>query len=149
MNSPPEHFSDDQLIDRLYGIGGGPDSHLQSCAECLERWEAIQQRRAEVVARISVSPALLGEQRSRVLARLESSHGRPLLLWAPALAAALLIAAGLIWYHPAEPVSPEPKPVAVEAADPAYYDDAYFAQPVEPRAASPLRALFEEEVATE
>jgi hypothetical protein len=149
MTPSPEHLSDDQFIDRLYGIEGGPESHLESCAECLERWEAIQQRRAEVVTRVPVSPAALGEQRRQVLERLEPPRWRSRRVWAPALAAALLIAAGLAWYRPTEPPAPAPEPAAAEAADPSWYEDAYFTQPVEPRAASPLRALFEEETAAE
>ena len=47
------HLSDDDLIRRLYGLddAGGAD-HLKACLDCLRRWEAVRERRDEVVAQV-------------------------------------------------------------------------------------------------
>ena len=145
---PQRHLSDDDLIARLYGLDADPNAHLEACEICTGRWEIVQDRRAIVAAPSAPSPTQLAAQRREVLARAEAPAGWRR-AWVPALAAALLIAAGLAFYQPGEPAAPPSSPVAVDAVDAAWYDDVYSAQPVEPRAASPLRALFEEELETE
>lgn len=141
------HLTDDQLIARLYGLDATADRHLEACEPCSARWEAVQDLRASVAGPASVSSALLADQRRQVLARLEPLpvwHWRR--GWTPALAAAaLLIAAGLALYQPGETAALPPPPVAVQTSDPVWYEDSYTIQPVEPRAAAPLRELFEEE----
>ena len=145
---PQRHLSDDDLIARLYGLDADPDAHLESCEECTGRWEIVQDRRTIVAAPAAAPAAVLAAQRRQVLARAEAPTAWRR-AWVPALAAALLIAAGLAFYQPGEPATPASSSVAVDAVDAAWYDDVYSAQPVEPRAASPLRALFEEELETE
>ena len=43
-----EHWDDDALIRRLYGIGP-QDGHLDECLECAQRWEAMSAVRKGVL----------------------------------------------------------------------------------------------------
>jgi predicted anti-sigma-YlaC factor YlaD len=65
-----EHWTDDQLIDHLYGVGPG-DGHLPNCAACLARFAAIETRRRQLPVDDSVNEDLLAAQRRAVYARLE------------------------------------------------------------------------------
>ncbi len=149
MSSPANgpHLTDDQLVARLYGLEAEPNAHLEACEACSARWEQVQDRRATVAAAPSVSHWQLAAQRRQVLARMDHVplwHWRR--VWAPVLAAAaMLIAAGVMLYEPSERAAPPRAPVTAEQADPVWYGEPYSIQPVEPRAAGPLRELFEEE----
>src|ERR1035438_2145319 len=81
------HLSDDQLLDRLYGLGEGAGesagressskaAHLRECQECSSRFEALERRRSEVVAASSANDAavpneFLLAQRRAIYARLD------------------------------------------------------------------------------
>jgi hypothetical protein len=146
------HLSDDDLIRRLYGLedaAGG--AHLAVCLECIRRWEDMRQRRGSVVLEADVPVDVLREQRLRIFDRLERA---PAVKWrrvlVPAMAAALLIAAGLSLYRPKETPLNIPENAGAEFVDAGWYEDAYSdMQPVEPRAATPIRELFEEGAVTE
>ena len=145
------HLSDDELIRRLYGIGE-EDDHLAACSECSDRWLAIQNvirsARAEAPRSPEISGRKLAVQRQQVLARLD----QPLALWrtwrwVPAAAAASLLAAALFWSRPTSPVTPPPAATVVmnPEADTQLFTDVYsMEQDVEPRAAAPIRGLFQE-----
>ena len=145
------HLSDDDLIRRLYGIGE-EDGHLAACADCRDRWLAIQNvvrsARAEAPRPPEMSGRRLAVQRQQVLARL----GQPLALsrtwrWVPAAAAASLLATALFL---SRPTSSEPPPraatvVANPEGDAQLFTDVYsMEQDVEPRAAAPIRGVFQE-----
>lgn len=155
------HLNDEQLIARLYDV---PDpatqAHLVECGECLERYETIEHRRAQVTALRQPSAAELARQRAAVLTQIESPPGLVRRAWVPALAAALLIGAGLFFTRPAEVPSeaaaaPAMTGPAGNATDVNWYEDDWYADVyggidlMEPRAATPIRELFEEELATE
>lgn len=155
------HLSDDQLLDRLYGLGQEEaEAHLRECEECSRRVEAFEARRAEAAtgSRFSgeASPERLAAQRRNVYARLEQRpalHGP----WAPAaLAAGLVLAMGVFLYHPSRSTRPHPVPRQavihpVPAARPELTDEQFFSvvysmeESVEPEAAAPIHALFEGE----
>ncbi len=42
------HLSQDELLDRLYGLGGDGVAHVRECEECSSRLQALERRRAEV-----------------------------------------------------------------------------------------------------
>lgn len=143
------HLSDDDLIRRLYGIGE-EDGHLAACADCRDRWLAIQNvvrsARAEAPRPPEMSGRRLAVQRQQVLARLD----QPLALsrtwrWVPAAAAASLVAAALFFSRPTGPVTPPAAAVVANAeADTQLFTDVYsMEQDVEPRAAAPIRGLFQ------
>ena len=145
------HLSDDDLIRRLYGIGE-EDDHLAACSECSDRWLAIQSvirsARAEQPRAPEMTGRKLAVQRQQVLARL----GQPLTAWRtwrwvpPAAAAASLLAAALFLSRPTAPVTPPAATAIVNAeADAQLFTDVYsMEQDVEPRAAAPIRGLFQE-----
>jgi hypothetical protein len=142
------HLSNDELLERLYGLGDG--AHLDECAECAGRLAAMELRRADSAAEASdareqISNSFLAGQRRAIYARLEQPDVTRM-RWAPALAAATLLAAVLI-YHPSRPPAPEPQ---VPVSRPEMNEDQLFSdvfsmeQAAEPLAAAPIRALFEE-----
>jgi hypothetical protein len=148
MNRP--HLSDDELIGLLYGLGDG-ESHLADCSECGERWNAMHRAlgmaRAESVIATEISGRRLAAQRLRILERLEQAAGSHAWRWVPVAAAASLLAAGLFIKQSSN--VPQPTPPATAAvspeADAELFTDVYsMERDVEPKAAAPIRALFQE-----
>jgi len=142
------HLTDDQLIDRLYGVG----DHAHDCAECAGRLRAMEQKRAQLASPAPVSVDFLAAQRRGVYSRLgERPNSR--WNWAPATAAALcLAAAGVVvystsMYHGVSRVSAPSAAVSHHdaASDAQLFSDVYaMEQSTEPRAAEPIHALIEE-----
>ncbi len=93
-----EHWTDDQLIDHLYGVGPD-DGHLPDCADCLARFAAIETRRRQLRMDDAVSDGFLAAQRRAIYARLETPrrwwHARPLARFA-GVAAMLIVLAGSV-----------------------------------------------------
>ena len=154
MNHRPHldpHLNDDELIALLYGRGDG-ETHLADCSECSERWSAMHS--ALGMARVGSSKAMevsgrrLAVQRLQVLERLEQPSS--VLLgwrWVPvATAASLLAAAMFLHQRPGVPQQAPPAPAVVNSeADAELFTDVYsMEQDVEPKAAAPIRALFQE-----
>jgi hypothetical protein len=142
-----QHLSDDDLLDRLYGLAdsglAGTNGHVESCADCQRRWLRLQNERARLAAPVEVSTSFLAGQRRQIYARL-GEKPRPQMKWAPALAASCLLAVGAFLYRPA----PAPHPPAVSDAQ--LFSDVYsMEQSVEPRAAEPIHELFAAEPAHE
>ena len=133
------HWTDDQLLDRMYGLTDG-DEHLASCLECASRWRALEARRALIATEAEVPSSELAAQRNRIYRRLERSP-RNSMKWVPAVAAAAVVIAGVFFYNP-RPPAPRADP-----GDAQLFTDLYsMEQAAEPRAAAPIRALFEEPV---
>ena len=146
------HLSDDDLIRRLYGIGE-EDDHLAACSECSDRWLAIQNvirsARAEQPRAPEMTGRKLAVQRQQILARVNQPlPGSLVWRWVPpAAAAAFLMAAALFLSRPNSPVTPPPAATAAvnAEADAQLFTDVYsMEQDVEPRAAAPIRGLFQE-----
>ena len=146
------HLSDEDLIRRLYGIGE-EDDHLAACTECSDRWLAIQNiirsARAEQPRAPEMTGRKLAVQRQQILARVNQPvPGSLVWRWIPpAAVAASLLAAALFLSHPNSPVTPPPAATAVinPEADAQLFTDVYsMEQDVEPRAAAPIRGLFQE-----
>ena len=150
MNRP--HLSDDELIGLLYGLGDAEkkdESHLADCCQCSERLKAMGQARVATIDVPEISGRRLAAQRQQILERLEHpSSGSLVWRWVPvATAASLLAAATFLHQRPSVPQqTPPATPVAVNAeADSELFTDVYsMEQDVEPRAAAPIRALFQE-----
>jgi hypothetical protein len=134
-----EHWSDDELIGQLYGLGP-EDGHLEGCAECAERWRALVAARARVVQPPAVPEEFMAGQRQAVCQRLEStvrSHG--LLPLASAVATAAILLVAVLIYRPAPPHQP-----ALVTSDAELFSEVYsMVQSSEPKAAEPIHALFE------
>jgi hypothetical protein len=144
------HSTDDELIDRLYGVVDG----APHCAECEARFRAMERVRGEA-RKLGETPAdFLAAQRRAIYSRLgqRMNEGVSRLVWAPATVGALcLIAAGLFVYHAAEPVPVPVHPAThvaaahVDSEDSQLFSDVYaMEESSEPRAAEPIHALIEE-----
>lgn len=131
------HLTNDQLVDQLYGLA--QHQHLSDCGVCAKRWSDLRARREQIVtAAGGESDEFFMAQRARVRARLEKEP-RARLGWVPAaVAAACLLAVGLFVHRPA--AAP-----AMDAGDAQLFSDVYsMEQSVEPNAAAPIHALFED-----
>jgi anti-sigma factor RsiW len=139
-----EHLSEDALLDAVYGIAGNEtDAHLRQCADCARRLHEWQEKRAATTASVEISGEFLAAQRRKIYERIERPS-RKRWLWAPGLAAACALAIGIFAYHPAPQQHPVNQPA--EISDAQLFRDIYsMEQVVEPAAAAPARALFEEQ----
>jgi hypothetical protein len=136
-----KHWSDEELVALLYGVGSEGD-HLDVCDSCARRWEAIRCRYENLrPAGIEVSGEFLAAQRRAIHARLrEKRHRFPRVL-VPVLVT-LLLAAIMIVYRPA----PEPPPAKEKISDAQLFDDVFrMVSDPEPSAVEPIRSLFEEQ----
>jgi len=144
-----EHLSEDILLDAVYGIADADaEAHVSACPRCAGRLSEWRRKRAAADAG-EISSEFLAAQRREIYQRLSDgpSHGklrssRARRLWAPAAVAACALALGIFVYHP----EPDAKPAAqAEAGDAQLFGDVFsMEQSLEPSAAAPVRALFQE-----
>jgi hypothetical protein len=143
------HWTDDQLIEHLYGVGP-EDGHLDACAECQSRLSGMQERRRlvisdEAIGSEDVSIERLAAQRRRVYFRLTETPSWSSRLhvrrWASASAVALVFSGGILYYNDYQQ----------QRARDAMLSDAQLAQDVsrlsedpEAQPTAPLEALFDE-----
>jgi hypothetical protein len=73
VSAQSAHWTDEQLIDHLYGIGPA-DGHLSQCEFCHGRLTAMEARRKQALAEETVSHEFLAAQRRAIYARLEKPH---------------------------------------------------------------------------
>ncbi len=135
-----EHWSDDQLIDRLYGIGP-EDNHLEKCPSCAQRWEAIRRRNESLrSSEIEVSEEHIVAQRRAIRARLGKKRRVLPKVLVPVLATLLLATIVILNNH-----TPAPRPVVEKVSDAQLFDDVFNrVSGTEPTAMGPIRSLFEE-----
>jgi hypothetical protein len=136
VNDMNQHLSADQLIDRMYGL----DTPDHDCPQCAERLQQLLAMRASA-AEAPVAPNdFLAAQRRNVYARM-GEQPRARMKWLPALAAAAcLITAGIFTLRPEAQVA---KP---EIDDAQLFTDVYsMEQSMEPIAAKPIHAIFEDQ----
>jgi hypothetical protein len=149
MNRP--HLSDDELIALLYGLGDA-ESHLAQCQECGERWSAMHRAlgmtRSESARMLEIGGRRLAAQRQEILQRLENPpSGLRASNWIPAAAVAALLAVAMFLQQHTQvaPAVPAAKATLNTETDAELFTDVYsMEQDVEPRAAAPIRALFQE-----
>jgi len=150
------HLNDDELLAQMYAGGTiarlDRGAHLMECADCSTRLEALAETKARLRAAADasapvVSNEFLAAQRRAIYARLDQRVASQM-RWAPAVAAAGLLAVGLLLYHPHTPYAPvhTTDPAArVEVSNEQLLSDLYsMEQSVEPEAAAPIHELFEE-----
>ena len=138
-----EHLSEDALLDAVYGIAGNAaETHLRRCVDCAQRLQEWHEKRAAAVESVEISSDFLAAQRKKIYERIERPS-RKHWLWAPGLAAACALAIGLFVYHPAPKEQPRRH---AEISDAQLFGEVYsMEQSLEPAAAAPARALFEEQ----
>lgn len=136
------HLKTDDLIDRLYGLENvSAGEHLDNCSDCRNRWNEMLRVRAELASPAPVSNEFLAAQRRNIYARLGQER-KTRMAWAPALAAAALLAIGVAVYRPAATPSHLAQP---DAADAQLFADVYsMEQAMEPSVAAPIHSMFEE-----
>ncbi len=159
------HWQDDDLFRKLYGLS--PESlvseaHLVACRECSSRWMALRLARTESLRQAQdalVQETRLHEQRRALWARIDHPRRFWLSKWIPAAATSLMLAVGLVLLHPAKPL-PAPVSLAGQSANQSdtaapisdaelFSDLSAMALPTTPRAAEPIRGLFENSGAEE
>jgi len=159
MRSDERHWQDDDLFRKLYGLApesGVSEEHLNACGECSGRWKALQLVRSEYLseAETSLVPEdRLIEQRRSLWARIDHPRKFWLSKWAPVAATSMILAAGLVLLHPDRPaqaplpqasVSARPSESAAQISDAELFSDlSAIASPAAPKAAEPIRGLFE------
>lgn len=148
-NRPPGgHWSEDRMLERLYGLEAPPElneTHLDECPECAPSWKALAESRASLLAQPAprVSEQRLRHQRQAVFAQIEKRHAHKVWTFAPAAATALLIVFGIALQTPA------PVPETQTAAVISQTDRELFTEIAElmeddmPRATGAFRGLFD------
>jgi len=135
------HWTDDQLIGRLYGVGPD-DGHLERCEECAGRWRALEVSRALLLEPAPAPDEFLAGQRRAIYGRLEHGAGRRfgwLKLATAAAATAAVVVLAVVLYRPA----PAPRSGLSDAE---LYAEVYsLVQSDEPLAIQPIHAIFEVE----
>lgn len=159
MLDDERHWQDDDLFRKLYGLSPEcvvSEEHLVACRKCSSRWMELQLARAESLneAQDSLVPeSRLFEQRKALWARIDHPRRFWFSKWVPVAATSMMLAAGLVLLHPARPLS-APAPQAHQSvqqpnsatlvSDAELFSDlSTMASPATPRAAEPIRGLFE------
>ena len=138
------HWTDDQLVAHLYGVGPG-DNHLLACSACQGRLSDMRSYRDGVEQTPIVSTEFLAAQRRQIYAKIAQSErwwsGMRMRRIASATATLLVLGGGLMVYeeHHQQDVMHESVSDAQLAAQ-----VSSMAQDSEPGPTAPLQALFEE-----
>ncbi len=136
------HWTDDELVARLYGIGP-QNGHLDGCPSCAGRFEEISQKhRSFRPAEVDLSEEWLAAQRRAIYGQLgERKRSFPRVL-VPVLAT-LLLAFAIIVYRPART---HVAPPANRVSDSQLFEDVFRSvSDPSPSAVGPIRSLFEEQ----
>ena len=149
------HWTDEQIVEHMCGVGPD-DGHLDACAECRQRFSAMQEQRRKVehdaADSTEPSPDFLAAQRRAIYGRLATGAAGSRLrssMWRWASAGAMLVAVGgglflfedgshfeLARHRSAAPAAISDSQLAAEVSQ--------IADSAEPTATEPLEALFTE-----
>jgi hypothetical protein len=134
------HWTDDQLIDHLYGVGP-TDGHLDECVDCGARFAAIEVRRQRIVMDEAVGDGFLAGQRRAIYARLSKPrrwwHDLPMGRFAAAAAMFVVLAGSVTMYERRQRELAESK-ADVQLAQ----DVSQMSTESEAPATAPLKGLF-------
>lgn len=141
------HWTDEQLIAHLYGIGP-VNGHIDHCAECLARLSAMQAQRQAIeqssLTTDDMSLEFLAAQRRQIYKRITEPvswwSGVQLKRWASAAAGLLVLAGGLLLVENQRRPAPSNNISDAQLAQ----DVSRMAEDPESPATAPLQALFEE-----
>ncbi len=140
MSAQSAHWTDEQIIDHLYGVGP-TDGHLSQCENCSARLTAMQSRRQGFSVEDSVSDQFLAAQRRAIYARLSKPHhwwqDVPARRWAAAAAMFTVLAGSAALYQDHR------RELAESRADAQLAQDvSQMSYESEPQATDPLKGLF-------
>lgn len=138
------HWSDDDLLDRLYGVGR-EDDHLNTCRDCRQRWIELQESRRSSLQSPELPVEWMAEQRQAIWNRIE---GKAVNWWRQPLAPAAmaLMLAMSVWL---QLPSPSPQPSVAQSkqtvSDNALFEEVFqTVEQTQPDSLAPVQALFEE-----
>ena len=135
----PGHWSEQDFINDIYGIGPA-DRHLEACAACRDRKAWMRARKELLIREPQLPEEFLAAQRRAIHQRLQQPS-RPVSRLAPVFAV-LVLAIGVFLMRQSPPPAPQQDQASSDAQ---LFSDIYaLEQSSEPRAAAPVRALFEE-----
>ena len=151
------HWTDEQMIDHLYGIGP-EDNHLAGCEECTGRLSVMVANRSAVEETVSAGDGLtsdfLAAQRRKIYARIDQrskwSSGRSIWRWASAAAAITVVGGGLAVLDQTHSLDlvrhvDQKAQVSSRISDTQLADEvSLLADSPEPQPTAPLQALFSE-----
>ncbi len=141
------HWTDDHLLNHLYGISEA-DIHLDTCSACEARLQAmaLRMRKQQVLAGPEFTEQDLAAQRRNIYRRLDGPvPSRWEFPWKAVLATATVLLIGLELSAPKPKADPGNRLMA-SGGDSRFYTEIYASmESHEPRAASPIRGLFEEQ----
>jgi anti-sigma factor RsiW len=150
------HWTDDELIAKLYAVGPEEPArteHLATCAECAARWSAVESRRIQFVRNadsVVVDDARLRAQRDAVWRRLEEARRPRLWRLAPAGATAMLMLFALLLHTPTPTIEPVQVASNQQISDEQLFSEiASMVNEVAPRVAAPIQGLFDASAVTE
>ncbi|MBI5628965.1 MAG: hypothetical protein HY953_08600, partial [Candidatus Rokubacteria bacterium] len=92
MNSGTKHWTEEDLLARIYGLDPPPGlrlEHFSECPECAARWKQAETSRAGVLAAAAAAPCSDGrlrDQRASFWRRVERPAGRRMPGAVPAVA---------------------------------------------------------------
>jgi hypothetical protein len=137
------HWTDDQLIAHLYGVGPD-DQHLPGCQLCQSRLSGLKKRQQELRSE-DVSSELLASQRRRIYARLTApvhwSARWQVRRWASVAAVAAVLGGSALFYEEHE----QQQAAARSLSDAQLAQDvSLLSQNSEAEPTGPLEALFDE-----
>lgn len=146
------HWTDDALLDRLYGLDAPANlsiHHLNSCDECRSRMTTLESQRKAFAAGGSVSDERLRAQRQVIFRRLETPVRGWMVRLAPAAATAFLLVLGVALQRPVPAPIEQPMSVAatVQSDDELFASVALLVESETPRAIDPIRGLFADQTA--
>lgn len=145
-NLQSNHWTADDLLDRLYGLdprAGLSVEHLTACGECSRKLAALESHRAVMAAGGTVSEERMRAQRQVIFDRIEApSHGW-MMRFAPVAATAFLLVLGVTLQRP-EPIPPAPitATAVVPSDEELFASVALLVEDDTPRAIDPIRGLF-------
>ena len=142
VSAQSAHWTDEQLIDHIYGIGP-TDGHLNQCAQCTSRLSVMETRRQQVSLEEPVTDHFLAAQRRTIYARLSEPHHWWQALqfrhWASAAAMFVVLAGSAAVYESHRQELAESRADAQLAQD-----VSQMSFESEPQATAPLKGLFVE-----
>jgi hypothetical protein len=136
MNS--DHWTDDELLEHLYGVSSPHDGHLSACPECAARADHLARVRAQVTRAPEISEEFLAAQRRGIYQRLGSPLPWHPMRWALPMAATLAFALGLTLYRANQPLH--------SRDDQFYAEISSLDQNPAPRAVQPIEALVQDDI---
>lgn len=153
--SDDAHWSGEDLLGRLYGLDapeGLSDAHLESCALCRKQLADLTARRTEILSALpEVADDRLRAQRQSVLDSVTPRRFGWLGSLVPAGATALVLVLGIALQRPAPTPPTEMKATAVitQSDQELMTQIATLMENETPRAADPIRGLFDSQYSSE